>query len=375
MIGLRMIRTMVALACVGGFFLATGCGVLGGGKADTSQDFVPSIVEDRDADFYVRQLQELPMRFFEEGRWHISLRPNHSGADKPAVREMYLLRDPDAAVAVREPRPSDAERIAGWNARRNEANKRDTILIVFDDSTLISIAARTFTVNWVSALKKRVKYMPVMTEESIFFIDEFGEFQRIDRYTGEVTDIDKFGTGFFPNAQPAANNSHIIIPTTNSNAVEGRPDDDASNTINPLVWRFPSSQTGSVSDFGMVQSQPIADQNNIYLVSDNNHLYCLRASDGLMIWDVKLETVGIVRTRPSLLDGVIYVGSDTQLMAISLEGQVLATFTPGPGEVFEGEIYAMDSQVFVRTAKIVDGDESNSRNRNLRYGLTTQETP
>jgi hypothetical protein len=320
----------------------TACGIHQG----AGNDFAPASVDAVPAAEHLGRLADLPLRF-DDKRWHIDLRPGRS--EIAAVREAHLLRDV-------------------MNSRN------DTVFVIYDDNVVQSINARDFTLNWTNRLDHRTRFAPVMTTRSVFFIDGNGEYQQLARDSGRLQRAGSFGTNYFPSAQMAANDTHVVIPTTNQNAVKGWADTDQSGSIGaPQSWFFPNASTAEEGRFEMVQLQPVADSGAIYFIANNNILYGISAKDGARNFRKELGHGAVIKTPPVLHDGIIYAGSDTALFAVSVSGDILWSLTTD-GAV-DGKIYAMDDQVFFNTVRYDFDDQHGGKYRNLSHTLTTQVAP
>ena len=312
--------------------------------------FEPDILRVRSTEFYHERLIDLPLRI-DPLRWHLNA--SEPGGQPVALRELHLLRD-------------KTQKFGG-------AKQRDVLLAVLDNKRMYSFSARDFTVNWKGNLVKRTRFDPLLTEHSIFFVDEHGEFQQFNRFRGELRNASRFGIGRRPSTVPTANDSHIIIPTSHQSSVQGWGDASGAKTIEtaPQNWTYPNRSSGTDVDFSVVSLQPIADVGTIYFVGNNNYLYGLDSQTGDLRFKTDLGRESIIRTPPVLKDDVIYAGSSSQLFAVSRTGEVLWTFTTsGP---VDGQIFAMDNKVYFNTLKIVSKGTVGGKYRDLDLGRTTQD--
>ena len=77
-----------------------------------------------------------------------------------------------------------------------------------------------------------------------------------------------------------------------------------------LLWRF---DTG-----GWVVVSPTVVDGVVYAGSDDNHVYAINATSGEMLW--RFETGDVVRSSPTVTGGVVYFGSnDTRVYALDAE--------------------------------------------------------
>lgn len=313
---------------------------------------------------YLAQLKDLPLRT-GDAHWSVNLRPGVNCL----VREVHLLRDLHEDREDARPAAGEATDAAGKaRARRTD---RDLILVVYDDNFVQAVSARDFTIKWMSALRSRTFYAPVMTSNSVFFIATNGEYQQFDRKSGALVRSSNFGVSVFPSGQMSANDTHVIMPTTNQNGLRAVADWDGERLVGaPQNWGFPNRFTNLSHRFDMVQLQPVADREAIYFVGNNNYLYGIDAQTGDLRFAKDLGRTGIVRTAPILHNNVIYCGSDSQLFAFSRSGEVLWSFTAdGP---IEGPLYAMDDQVFFRTLRFDSSEDRGGKYGGLTSTRTTQ---
>jgi len=68
-----------------------------------------------------------------------------------------------------------------------------------------------------------------------------------------------------------------------------------------LLWSY---TTG-----GSVQSSPSVVNGVVYVGSNDNNLYALRADTGAKLWSFPLNTGGIFHASPAVANGVVYIGS------------------------------------------------------------------
>lgn len=140
--------------------------------------------------------------------------------------------------------------------------------------------------------------------------------------------FDACHTGFNPY-------EHILSPATVGNLV--------------LDWKY---TTGSYIDL----SSPAVAKGVVYVGSDDNNLYALKASSGALLW--RYTTGVFIESSPAVANGVVYIGSyDKNLYALNASsGALLWKYTtsyiassPGVanGVVYVGSddnnLYALDA--------------------------------
>ena len=77
-----------------------------------------------------------------------------------------------------------------------------------------------------------------------------------------------------------------------------------------LLWRF---STG-----GIVESTPTVIDGLVYVGTFADHLYALDANTGESIWTFKVN--GLVRASPSVVDGLVYFGGRKLMVNINVTG-------------------------------------------------------
>lgn len=334
------LRRLAGALCCGLAVMAASCAPRVNPDPNAPENLFAAPAKGEQAN-YLAQLKDLPLRT-GDANWSLNLRPG----EDCLVREVHLLRD------VRNP--------AG-----------DLVLMVYDDLMVQAVTARDFAVKWMTPLRNRTSYAPVMTSNSVFFIDGNGSYQQFNRASGRLVKTGDFGAAMFPSGQMAANDSHIVVPTTNQNGVRAWADGTGEAEVGaPQNWSFPNRFTQLPHRFDMVQHQPIADLEAIYFVGNNNYLYGVDAQSGNYRFAKDLGRNGVVRTAPLLHRDVIYCGSDRQLYAFSRAGEELWSFTAdGP---IDGSLYAMDDQVFFRTLRYESSTDRSGKFGGLSSTRTTQ---
>ncbi|MCC6464177.1 MAG: PQQ-binding-like beta-propeller repeat protein [Planctomycetes bacterium] len=236
---------------------------------------------------------------------------------------------------------------------------RDEILVVDADgdrSFLWSIDAYDFTLHWRTPLEKRVNFDPLSTRNYIILMNGDGEYQAYDRLNmprkGESRLVSKGRYGdLFPSAAPACNDTHIFVPGTNTNSVQGLSMISNSRGESPESWKFPKTGGNSVVGFKQVSMRPTADRETVAFVNNNNHLYMVDAQNGEYRASPFLEANS--RTNPLLKDDLVFVGSDKgMLYAWQKSGQ--SAFTITLDGIPYGDIFVEDRWIFVRTMEIYE---------------------
>lgn len=316
--------------------------------------FQPSEVTVRSQGDYLQMLSELPLRF-DQSNASLHLRSDIPNSQKSAVREVHLLRDS---------RHADA----------------DTLLVIFDDEVIVSVNARKFTVNWQNRLEKRTYYAPVMTARSLFFIEYDGRYHKYDRHSGVLTDINYFGPNFWPASGAVANDSHVMIPTTDSGRLKGVPDSGGSRSSSSsgVTWQFPLPTEEFSATFGQITQRPVADSESIYFVTDRNFLFGINAQNGDFRFRKDLgKRLGTISTPPIVADDQLIVGTDTGVYGFSRSGEMLWSFIPendrGQQQMVAGRVYAMDGQVFFTTVNANVVRTGGGTFQRLSESVTTQQ--
>ena len=120
----------------------------------------------------------------------------------------------------------------------------------------------------------------------------------------------------------------------------------------------PSGQTGrdmlwSHPTGGFVVNAPTVVDGVVYVGSDDNHVYALSASTGAELW--RFETGDVIRSSPTVVGGVVYVGSnDNHVYALDAEtGAEL--WSHDTGDWVQYSPVASGRAVYIRA--LADGDQ------------------
>ncbi len=274
--------------------------------------------------YYQAQLAELPLRVR-----HYDL-TGQTNRKPVAIHDMYVLHD----------------------------SVRDEILIVDADRgrhTLWSIDAHDFTLHWKTPIENRVDYLPVATRNYVFLMNSDGEYQAYDRAASarqnesRLVSRGRFEGDIFPSAPPAANDSHVFVPTTNSNALRGLAMTRNARGEHADTWAFPRVG-GSVSErFLQITQPPAADGETVAFVNNNHNLYLVDGQNGELRARAPLE--GFTRTPPLIQDDLVFVGSDIgQVFAWQKSGE--SAFVVSVDGFPYGRIFVQDGYIFVRTLEV-----------------------
>jgi outer membrane protein assembly factor BamB len=76
----------------------------------------------------------------------------------------------------------------------------------------------------------------------------------------------------------------------------------------PLRYEIPNQHSRNCITGGDVQSSPAVANGVVYIGSDDNNVYALNASTGILLWSY--TTGGAVTSSPAVANGVVYIGSD-----------------------------------------------------------------
>ena len=84
----------------------------------------------------------------------------------------------------------------------------------------------------------------------------------------------------------------------------------STQTARNMLWSHPTG--------GFVVNAPTVVAGVVYVGSDDNHVYALSASTGTELW--RFETGDVVRSSPTVVGGVVYIGSnDNRVYALDAE--------------------------------------------------------
>lgn len=249
---------------------------------------------------------------------------------------------------------------------------RDEVLVVDADAGrnhLWSLDAHDFTLHWRTPMDQRVDYPPVATRDYVFVMSNNGAYQAFDRFgrprEGEsrLVSRGRFDGDIFPSAQPVANDTHLFVPSTNSNSVRGLSMIDNARGEGPETWTYPGMDEGTGRRFQQVSMRPAADRETVAFVNNNNHLYMLDALSGEFRAGPNLEANS--RTTPTIKDDLVFVGSDRgQIYAWQKSGQ--SAFVGSLDGIPHGEIFVEDRWIFVRTLEVYDREVPNPEGHGTR---------
>jgi hypothetical protein len=257
---------------------------------------------------------------------------------------------------------------------------RDEILVVDDDrgrNTLWNIDAYDFTLHWKSPLETRVNFKPVATRNYVVLMNTDGQYQAYDRLAnarlGESRLVYKgrFEGEVFPSSPPASNDTHVFLPSTNSNALRGMSMTQNATGDGPDTWSFP--RPGEMVDerFLQIVMKPAADGETVAFVNNNQRLYMVDAQTGELRATCNLE--GNSRTPPMIYDtdDLVLVGSDVgQLFAWQKSGE--SAFTISLDGLPYGEIFVEDRWIFVRTLEVYEHEVPTDDGKSTRLRASTR---
>ncbi|MCC6575451.1 MAG: PQQ-binding-like beta-propeller repeat protein [Planctomycetes bacterium] len=338
-VGTPVVRIGVAVLA---FALLSACG--NQQRARVVDTIAPDPTVRQPIDYYQAQLIELPLRM----KYYDLAGAQRS--DPVVIREMHVLHD----------------------------DVRDEILVVDWDRGrhhLWSIDPYDFKLHWRTPIEKRVDYDPLATSKYVFLMNSAGDYQAFDRQSGPRTDesrlvsMGKFGTGVFPSAQPAFNDTHLFVPATNANSMRGLSMLTGPRGVGSESWTFPEVGQAGELNFYQISLRPAADGETVVFNNNNNHLYMVSASDGEFRAAPFLERRS--RTPPVIRDDLVFVGSDTgQVFAWLKSGESAFIFNV-PGIPY-GEIFVQDKWIFVHTMEVYDKRVPNPEGSGTRMVAATR---
>jgi outer membrane protein assembly factor BamB len=237
---------------------------------------------------------------------------------------------------------------------------RDEILVVDQDrgrNTLWSIDAHDFTLHWKTMIEKRVNYDPVATRNYIILMNSDGEYQAYDRLSiarqdeSRLAAMGRYEGDIFPSAPPAANDTHVFVPSTNANAMHGFATIDNSRGVSSASWAFPRPGEYVTERFLQISMKAAADGETVAFVNNNKRVYLVDAQNGDFRASSDIE--GLSRTPPVIKDDLVFVGSDAgQLFAWQKSGE--SAFVITLDGIPYGDLFVLDGWIFVRTLEIYD---------------------
>ena len=142
-------------------------------------------------------------------------------------------------------------------------------------------------------------------------------------------DVADIVAGTLPDASPAAATAALkftvgllnCVPEQILSGDAGPPDPPQADVS--LLWRNPTG--------GWVVNVPTVVDGVVYAGSDDNHVYALDAETGELLW--RFETDDVIRSSPTVAGGAVYVGSnDNHVYALDAEtGGCCGVTTPATG--------------------------------------------
>ena len=90
-----------------------------------------------------------------------------------------------------------------------------------------------------------------------------------------------------------------------------------------ILWQVPSPDKGS--HFGPVSVTGTGDNRLVYAGSSQGHIYIYDAKDGKILWEY--DTGGAVGGGPTIVNGVLYVGSGYQFLRVGKANNKLYAFS------------------------------------------------
>ncbi|MEE9312601.1 MAG: PQQ-binding-like beta-propeller repeat protein [Planctomycetota bacterium] len=324
--------------------LLSSCGLPDQGRPSTRDALEPDPTTQQSKIHYQSQLAELPLSMQT-----YDLTGNQRKTPI-IVREMHVIHD----------------------------DVRDEVLIIDANERghMWSLNAYEFTLNWRATLENRVMFAPVATQKYVFLMDNDGSYQAFSRMArlrkGEsrLAAMGRFGGDLFPSAQPAANDTHLFVPATNTNSLRGLSMLSNARGESAESWSFPQTGGQGTEEFLQISIPPVADRETAAFVNNNNYLYLVDAQNGEFRAKANLEARS--RTTPLIKDDLVFVGSDNGMVyAWQKSGE--SAFTISTEGLPYGDFFVEDGWVFIRTLeifdeKVFDKDGNESVRANTRPG-------
>lgn len=255
---------------------------------------------------------------------------------------------------------------------------RDEIFVVDADKgrhTLWSIDAYDFTLHWKTPIEKRVNYDVVATRNYVVLMNSDGEYQAYDRLSNPRVDearlvsMGRYEGDIFPSAPPAANDSHVYVPATNTNAIRGLSMQENARGAGADTWSFPTAGQSTTGRFLQVSLQPAADGETVAFVNNNYNLYMVDAQTGEFRAECPLDAHS--RTVPVIKDDLVFVGSDIgQVFAWQKSGE--SAFVITVDGLPYGKMFVEDRWIFVHTLEVYDEEVPTDDGKGVRTRAATR---
>ena len=104
----------------------------------------------------------------------------------------------------------------------------------------------------------------------------------------------KYGTGGYVFSSPVVKESRVYIGSNDDhiyclNATNGN-----------LIWKYQTNDN--------VYSSPAISKGKLYIGSNDNHIYCLNTANGNLIWKYRTDAP-VAFSSPAIVNGITYMGS------------------------------------------------------------------
>lgn len=294
--------------------------------------------------YYQAQLAELPLRLKSYDLAGVR------SASPVVIRELHVIHD----------------------------DVRPEILVIDYDKKahhMWSIDPINFTLHWKTPIDKRVAFNPLATRNYVVLMDSDGTYQAFDRQSGPRDEFSRlvakgrYEGDIFPSAHPAANDSHVFVPATNSNSLRGISLASNAHGVGSDTWGFPGAGTSQARRFEQISLPPACDRESVVFVNNNNLLYMVDAQSGEYRASPDLERNS--RTPPLIHEDIVFCGSDRgQMFAFLKSGEVAFTVTT-PGLPY-GDIFVEDRWMFVRTLEVYDKEVPTDDGKGKRLRADTR---
>ncbi len=304
----------------------------------------PDPTSRQSASYYETQLMELPLRVRSYDL------TGNMRRNPVVIRDMHVIHD----------------------------DVRDEILVIDADkgrNTLWSIDAYDFTLHWKTPIEKRVNFDPIATRNYVVLMNSDGEYQSYDRLSNPRVDearlvnMGRFEGDVFPSAPPTANDSHVYVPATNTNAVRGLSMATNGRGEGADTWSFPRPGQSVQERFLQISLKPAADGETVAFVNNNYFLYMVDAQTGEFRAECALDAHS--RTPPVIKDDLVFVGSDIgQLFAWQKSGE--SAFVITLEGLPCGNIFVEDRWIFVHTLEMYDQEVPTDDGKGTRLKTATR---
>ena len=161
------------------------------------------------------------------------------------------------------------------------------------DRSMYAMDAVTGAIKWQYQTSNTIESPPAVADGKVFFGNDGHDFYALDTATGQVV------------WQAYAYGNISSRPVVSNGVVYFGADDGVVYALNDangsLIWKY---QAGSIFN----ASSPVLGNGMLYIGCRDGYLYALNISDGSLQWKSSVDNISLEMSRPTLVNGVVYIG-------------------------------------------------------------------